>query len=191
MRKKSLFFIFINILVLSVTFGTICYGDTTSDKKDINTAANAKNYEVVIPQVLDLDSRTALTRNEINMIDQKTFDNLSKYKKILKKEINTTGLQYNEKWVSKFQQIAEEIKKKYSNTIIILEGFRNTEMRESENIALSKEHAAFAASVLKDVYKINNTMAVIGKGLEKNENFIYNCVIISLIKDIDPSQSIQ
>lgn len=189
MRKKLLFFI--NIFILSVTFGTICYGDTTSDKKDINTAANAKNYEVVIPQVLDLDSRTALTRNEINMIDKKTFDNLSKYKKILTKEINTTGLQYNEKWVNKFQQIAKEIKKKYSNTIIILEGFRNTEMKESENIALSKEHAAFVASVLKDVYKINNTMAVIGRGLEKNENFIYNCVIISLIKDIDPSQSIQ
>ena len=54
-----------------------------------------------------------------------------------------------------------------------------------------KKHALFFASVLKDMYRINNTFAVIGRGLEKNENFIYNCVIISLIKDINPSQSIQ
>lgn len=190
MRKKLLSFAFINIFILSMTFGTKCYGDTTSDKKDINTAANAKNYEVVIPQVLELDSRTALTRNEINVIDKKVFENLSRYKKLLTKYFDTTGLKYDEKWTSKLQEIAKEIKKQ-PNTIIILEGFRNTELKESENIALSREHASFFASVLKDVYGINNTMAVIGKGLEKNENFIYNCVIISLIKDIDPSQSIQ
>ena len=56
---------------------------------------------------------------------------------------------------------------------------------------MSKQHALFVASVFRDEYKINNTMAVIGRGLEKNENFIYNCVIVSLIEDINPSQSIE
>lgn len=190
MRKKTLFFIFINIFMLYVTLGIECYGDKLSDKKNINKVADVKNYEIIIPQVLGLDSRTALTRNEINIIDNKVFDNLSKYKKILTKEINTIGLQYDKIWVKKFQQIAKEIKEKYSNTIIVIEGYRNTELTERENIALSKEHALFIASVFKDIYNINNTMAVIGRGLEKNENFIYNCIIISLIKDVDPSQTI-
>ncbi len=163
--------------------------NTVSNKKVLK-APEVKNYEVIIPPVLALDSRTALTRNEINIIDKQKFNNIQKYKKILVREINTTGLRYNDVWVEKMREIAKEIKK-YPNTIIVIEGFRNTELSERENIALSKEHALFVASVFKDVYKINNTMAAIGRGLEKNENFIYNCVIISLIKDINPSDSIQ
>jgi hypothetical protein len=175
---------------LFVTLEAICYSDNSVNKENINKATKVKNYEIVVPEVLGLDSRTALTRNEINIINTKTFENLLKYKKILTKEIDTTGLQYTEIWVNKLKDIAKEIKK-HPDTIVILEGFRNTELTEKENIELSKEHASFVASVFKDIYKIDNTMAVIGKGLEKNENFIYNCVIISLIKDINPSDSIQ
>ena len=178
------------IVTLFITFGKTCYASDATTQKNINNAKQVANYEVYIPPVLSLDSRTSLIRNEINIIDQKTFDNLSKYKKILTKEINTTGLQYTQVWVDKLKEIATEIKK-HPKTIIIVEGFRNTEITEKENIALSKEHALFVASVFRDTYKIKNTMAAIGKGLEKNENFIYNCVIISLIKDINPADSIE
>ncbi|MBR3627228.1 MAG: hypothetical protein IKN42_00095 [Elusimicrobia bacterium] len=178
------------IFILFVTFNKLCDAADSVEYKNIKKTNKVTNYEVVVPPVLSLDSRTALIRNEINIIDGKKFKNLSKYKKILTKEINTTGLQYTQVWVDKLQDIAKEIKK-YPKTIIILEGFRNTELKESENIEMSKQHALFVASVLKDMYKIENTMAAIGRGLEKNENFIYNCVIISLIKDINPSQSIQ
>ena len=65
-----------------------------------------KNYEVVIPQVLELDSRTALTRNEINVIDKKVFENISRYKKLSTKYFDTTGLKYDEKWTKKLQDIA-------------------------------------------------------------------------------------
>ena len=126
----------------------------------------------------------------INIIDKKVFKNLLKYKKLYTQEINTAGIQYNEIWVKKFQDVANAIKK-YPNTIVIVEGFRNTELSEKENIAMSKEHALFVSSILRDVYNVSNTMAAIGRGLDKNENLIYNCVIISLIKDIDPSASIQ
>ena len=191
MYKSINFFSFIFFVTLIVIFSTICYGaDSVAKKENINKAKKVKNYEVIIPPVLELDSRTALTRNEINIIDDKTFENLSKYRKIFRKEINTIGLQYTPEWVNKLQLVVNEIKK-YPNTIIILEGFRNTEISGLENIALSREHALFVASVFKDVYKISNTMAAIGRGLEKNENFIYNCIIISLIRDINPSDSIQ
>ena len=181
-----IFIIFISLLCVNV----FCFAEKQVLNKKINEVPEVKNYEVIIPQVLALDSRTALTRNEINIIDKQKFRNLQKYKKILVREINTIGLKYTNVWVEKMQEIAKEIKK-HPNTIIIIEGFRNTEVTERENIALSKEHALFVASVFKDVYKIKNTMATIGRGLEKNEELIYNCVIVSLIKDIDPSQSIQ
>jgi hypothetical protein len=190
MRTIKMFFYYVFIFVLFVTFGKFCYASNTKKQNKVEKAKEVTNYEVVIPPVLALDSRTALTRNEINIIDKNKFNNLSKYKKILTKEINTTGLQYTQVWVNKMKDVANEIKR-YKNTIIIIEGFRNTELRESENIEMSKQHALFVASVFRDEYKINNTMAVIGRGLEKNENFIYNCVIVSLIEDINPSQSIE
>ncbi|MCR4662881.1 MAG: OmpA family protein [Endomicrobiaceae bacterium] len=176
--------------IIFLTFCAVCYGSDSAKQKDVLSAKDVKNYEVVVPMVLGLDSRTALTINEINVIDKKVFNNLLKYKRLLVFEINTTGLKYTQTWVDKLQDIAKKIKK-YPNTIVIIEGFRNTEMSEKENIEMSKEHALFVASVFRDTYSIKNTMAVIGRGLEKNENFIYNCVIISLIKDINPSQSIQ
>ncbi len=189
-NKLKILIIFISLLCIS----GFCVADnktkSASSSKKILKAPEVKNYEVIIPQVLALDSRTALTRNEINIIDKQSFKNLQKYKKILVKEINTTGIKYTAVWVEKMGEIAKEIKK-HPNTIVIIEGFRNTELTERENIALSKEHALFVASVFKDVYKIKNTMAAIGRGLEKNEELIYNCVIVSLIKDINPSQSIQ
>ena len=178
------------IVMLFITFNSLSYAYDLVEHKNIKKDNEVINYEVSIPPVLSLDSRTALIRNEINIIDKKTLDNISKYKKILIKEINTTGLQYTQVWVDKLKDIAKEIKR-YPNTIIVLEGFRNTELKESENIEMSKQHALFVASVFRDMYKIKNTMAAIGRGLEKNENFIYNCVIIYLIKDINPSQSIQ
>ena len=178
------------IFILFITFSELCYASDLVEYKNIKKTNEVANYDVVIPPVLSLDSRTALIRNEINIIDEKKLKNLSKYKKILTKEINTTGLQYTRIWIDKLQNIAKEIKK-YPNTIIILEGFRNTELKESENIEKSKRHALFVASLLRDMYQIKNTMAAIGRGLEKNENFNYNCVIIYLIKDINPSQSIQ
>jgi len=186
--KKYLYYIF--IFAIFIIFSNFCYASSAKKHDKVESVKEVASYEVVIPPVLALDSRTALIRNEINIIDKKKFNNLSKYKKLFTKEINTTGLQYTQTWVSKMKDVAKEIKK-YKNTIIIIEGFRNTELRESENIEMSKKHALFVASVLRDGYKINNTMAVIGRGLEKNENFIYNCVIISLIKDISPSQSIE
>ena len=189
-NKLKILIILISLLSISV----FCFADnktkSPSSNKKILKAPEIKNYEVIIPPVLALDSRTALTRNEINIVDKQKFKILQKYKKILVKEINTIGLKYDSVWVEKMKDVAKEIKKR-PNTIVIVEGFRNTELTERENIALSKEHALFFASVFKDVYKIKNTMAAIGRGLEKNENFIYNCVIVSLIQDIDPSQSIQ
>jgi len=182
----KIFIIFVSLL----TIGDFCFAEKQVLNKKLNKVPKVKNYEIIIPEVLALDSRTALSRNEINIIDKKSFKNLQKYKKILTKEINTTGLKYTDVWVERMRETAKEIKK-HPNTIIIIEGFRNTEMTERENIALSKEHALFVASVFKDVYKIKNTIAAIGRGLEKNEELIYNCVIISLIKDINPSQSIQ
>ena len=182
--------VFISVIMVSGFSFAVTKVKSKASNNDINKAPEIKNYEVIIPPVLALDSRTALTRNEVNVIDKQKFKNLQKYKKILVREINTTGLKYTDVWIAKMKEVAKEIKK-YPNTIVIIEGFRNTEMTERENIALSKEHALFVASVFKDVYKINNTMAAIGRGLEKNENFIYNCVIVSLIKDINPSDSIQ
>ena len=190
MYKTTKFLNLIFFVLFFLAFGKFCYAGDSVAQKDINKAKEIKNYEVYIPPVLSLDSRTSLIRHEINIIDKKTFDNLSKYKKILTKEIITTGLQYTQVWVNKLQDVAKEIKNN-KNTIIVLEGFRNTETTERENIAMSKEHALFVASVLRDVYDIKNTMAVIGRGLEKNENFIYNCVIISLIKDINLADSIE
>lgn len=189
-NKLKILIIFISLLCISGFCVAENKTKSNSSNKKILKAPEVKNYEVIIPQVLALDSRTALTRNEINIIDKQSFKNLQKYKKILVKEINTTGIKYTAVWVEKMREIAKEIKK-HPNTIVIIEGFRNTELTERENIALSKEHALFVASVFKDVYKIKNTMAAIGRGLEKNEELIYNCVIISLIKDINPSQSIQ
>ena len=87
--------------------------------KKVLKAPEVKNYEVIIPPVLALDSRTALTRNEINIIDKQKFNNIQKYKKILVREINTTGLRYNDVWVEKMREIAKEIKK-YPNTIIVI-----------------------------------------------------------------------
>lgn len=189
-NKLKVLIIFISLLCIS----GFCFSDSqiksTSSNKKILKAPKIKKYEVIIPQVLALDSRTALSRNEINILDRQKFKNLQKYKKILVKEINTTGLKYTDVWVEKMREIAKEIKK-HPNTIVIIEGFRNTELTERENISLSKEHALFVASVFKDVYKIPNTMAAIGRGIEKNEELIYNCVIVSLIQDINPSQSIQ
>lgn len=185
-RILNLIFIFISL----ITVNNLCYSYDLVEHKNIKKDKEIINYEVSVPPVLSLDSRTALIRNEINIIDKKNLANLSKYKKILSKEINTIGLQYTQAWVDKLKDIATEIKK-YPNTIIVLEGFRNTELKESENIEMSKQHALFIASVFRDMYKIKNTMAAIGRGLEKNEDFIYNCVIIYLIKDINPSQSIQ
>ena len=179
--------IIISISLLAI--GIVCYAVNIDTTKDINRAPKNKNYELTIPTVSSLDSRTSLVRNEINIIDNKKFDNLSKFKKILRKEINTIGLQYNETWIKNLQDVANEIKK-HPNTIVIVEGFRKTELSERENIELSKEHALFVASVLRDIYQVKNTMAAIGRGTEKNENFIYNCVIISLIKDINPSDII-
>lgn len=191
MYKTDKILTIIFIFLLFIISNKFCYAvDSVEQTNVIKNKKQDINYEIYIPPVLSLDSRTALIRNEINIIDKKTFSNLSKYKRILTKEINTMGLQYTQVWVNKLQDIAKEIKRK-PNTIIIVEGFRNTETTERENIAMSKEHALFVASVFKDVYNIKNTMAVIGRGLEKNENFIYNCVIISLIKDINPSDSIE
>lgn len=189
MNKNKIFSLFFTGFFF-LTLSVVCYGDDTAEKKNINKANNVQNYELIVPPVLSLDSRTALTRNEINIIDKKVFKNLLKYKKLYTQEINTAGIQYNEIWVKKFQDVANAIKK-YPNTIVIVEGFRNTELSEKENIAMSKEHALFVSSILRDVYNVSNTMAAIGRGLDKNENLIYNCVIISLIKDIDPSASIQ
>ena len=86
-------------------------------------------------------------------------------------------------------KVAREIRK-HPKTIVILEGFRNTELTERENIELSKRHALFVASILKDIYRVKNTMAAIGRGIEKNEELNYNCVIISLIRDVNPSDRI-
>ncbi|MBR4631805.1 MAG: hypothetical protein IKO48_00590 [Elusimicrobia bacterium] len=181
--KKIVFLFFL------ITIFSVCFAAKIDTTRDINRAPKIKNYEIIFPTILALDSRTALTRNEINIVDKKEFNNLLKYKKIYSRELNTIVLKNTKTWVDKLQTIAYEIKK-HPRTIVIVEGFRNTELTEKENIAVSKEHALFIASILRDVYKIENTMAAIGRGTEKNENLIYNCVIISLIKDIDPSQSI-
>ena len=141
------------LLILFVTFVDLCYTADLVEHNNINKTKEVTNYEVYVLPVLSLDSRTALIRNEINIINKKTFNNLLKYKKLLTKEINTMGFQYTVAWFDKLQTIAKEIKK-YPNSIVIVEGFRNTELKESENIELSKQHALFVASVLKDMYKI-------------------------------------
>lgn len=187
MNKK---FKIITISILSIISVQVCFAGDSGKQKNETVIPNNKTYKVYIPPVFELDSRTSLSRNEINIIDKEKFNNLSKYKRLFYKEINTIGLKYTSAWVTRLKDVADEIKK-YPNTIVILEGFRKTEMSSKENLELSKKHSLFIATILKDLYRVQNTMAVIARGTEKNDELNYNCVIVTLIKDINPSQSIQ
>ena len=182
---KKLLYCFIVVLVF-LLFSKIIYCDT---KKNIEVNQKIQKYEIYNPPVLSLDSRASLSRNDINIIKKDKLNALLKYKKIYHKELNTIGLQYNDKWVEKLKDIANDIKK-HKNSIIILESFRNTELSEKENISLSKENALFIASVFRDVYNIKYTMVAIGRGTDKNEELNYNCVIITIIEEPMPSDII-
>ena len=177
------------IIVSLLCISGFSIADTKTSNKDINKAPEIKSYEVIIPPVLGLDKRASLEKDEINIIDKKKFNNLLKFDRILTKEVNTINLKYSTAWIQKLENVAREIRK-HPKTIVILEGFRNTELTERENIELSKRHALFVASILKDIYRVKNTMAAIGRGIEKNEELNYNCVIISLIRDVNPSDRI-
>lgn len=182
-------FKFIYIFLISILFAQQCFCANSTSKGN-NSIKKTPNYKVVVPPVLSLDTRTSLARNEINIINKDKLNNLSKFKKTYYKEINTMGIKYTTKWISRLKDVADEIKK-HPNSIVILEGFRNTEMSSKENEDLSKQHTLFIASILRDLYRVNYTMAAIGRGIEKNDELNYNCVIITLIKDINPTQSIQ
>lgn len=185
--KNKLKFLVIFISLLCV--GNFSFAEKQVLNKKLNKVPEVKNYEIIIPPVLGLDKRASLEKDEINILDKQKFNNLLKFDKILIREINTINLKYSSAWIQRLEKIAREIKK-HPDTIVILEGFRNTELTERENIELSKRHALFVASVLKDIYRVKNTMAAIGRGIEKNDELNYNCVIVSLIKDVNPSDRI-
>ena len=71
------------ILISLLSISGFCFADnktkSPSSNKKILKAPEIKNYEVIIPPVLALDSRTALTRNEINIVDKQKFKILQKY----------------------------------------------------------------------------------------------------------------
>ncbi|MBO7611245.1 MAG: hypothetical protein J6T23_03440 [Elusimicrobia bacterium] len=184
-KMLKIFIIFISLVIVT----GFCVADTKTSNNDINKAPEIKSYEIIIPPVLGLDKRASLEKDEINILDKQKFKNLLKFDRILTREINTINIRYSTAWIQRLEKIAREIRK-HPDTIVILEGFRNTELTERENIEMSKKHALFVASILKDIYRVKNTMAAIGRGIEKNDELNYNCVIISLIKDVNPSDRI-
>ena len=188
MNMNKIYKFFITLVCLFV-LGGFCFAENSNDENGVKVIQKDENYKIYIPPVVGLDTRASLEQDEINIIDKKKFNALLKYKRIFTREINTIDIKYSAAWIQKLQNVAREIRK-YPNTIVIIEGFRNTELTERENIFASKKHALFVASILRDIYRVKNTMAAIGRGIEKNEDLNYNCVIISLIKNVNPSDKI-
>lgn len=188
MGMNKIYKFLITIICLFVLSG-FCFAANSKDENNVRVIQKDENYKIYIPPVVGLDTRASLEQDEINIIDKKRFNDLLKYKRIFTKEINTIDIKYSAAWIQKLQNVAREIRKR-PGTIVIVEGFRNTELTGRENLLMSKKHALFVASILRDIYRVKNTMAAIGRGIEKNEDLNYNCVIISLIKNVNPSDKI-
>ncbi len=156
---------------------------TYRDKKE-------KNYVVEIPKVVNLDSRVALNRENINIIEREQRNRLLKNKVLLFKEISTMNIK-SKTWHENMKYLATEIKKKFLHSIIIIETYSNTQFTDSENIKESEKNGLIVANFLKNDCGLNNTICVIGLGSEKNTSFNYNCARISVIKDVGFYDSIQ
>jgi hypothetical protein len=161
-----------------------------SEKKKKSTDKKEKNYVVEIPQVVNLDSRVALNRENINIIKREQKDRLLKNKVLLSKEVSTMNIK-SKTWNENIKYLATEIKKKFLHSIIIIETYSNTQFSDSQNIKEAEKNGLIVANFLKNDCGLNNTICVIGLGAEKNTSFNYNCARISVIKDVGFYDSIQ
>lgn len=166
----------------------------TSDynkNEDIDIDIDKKeNYVVEIPQIVNLDSRVALDRDNINIIKKEQKNRLLKNKVLLQTQVSTMNIK-SKLWMENISYIVATIKKKFLNSIIIIETYSNTQFTDMENIKESEQNGLIIANILRNNYGLNNTICVIGLGTEKNISLTYNCAKISVIKDVGFYDSIQ
>lgn len=149
-----------------------------------------ENFTVEIPEISNLDARVALNRNEVNIVQKEQKNRLLKNKVLLLRELNTMNIR-SKIWMSNVSDIVDEIKKKFPNSIIVLESFSNTQFSDTENLKESEKNGLTIADILRKDFGLDNTMCVIGLGTEENIFFDYNCAILSVIKDVGLYDSIQ
>jgi len=197
-KTKKNIYCFLLILFSTLFFYQNSFAEKNDKTKDVSSIEKIEdfdidkkeNFVVEIPEVLNLDARVALNRNEVNIIGKEQKNRLLENKVLLIRELNTMNMK-SKIWMANVSDIVNEIKKKFPNSIIVLESFSNTQFTNKDNIKESEKNALIVAEILRTNFGLDNTMCVIGLGTEENAFFEYNCVILSVIKDVGFYDSIQ